>query len=140
MRVSIGSAVDRETDENKAVYRMGVIKNIDKGQRAYKLTHFKGLIETRLSVAIGKQVKNNIKITLVSNSRVTPHEFEHYRSEIEKARGYKMMTKKEASAQLERMVKAVQHKYTTVEIDAMVHKKLGKKRGIEEQGGTNRGE
>ena len=31
---------------------------------------------------------------MVSNSRIAPHEFEHYRAEIEKARGYKMLTKK----------------------------------------------
>lgn len=33
-----------------------MISNIDKGQRAYKLMHFNGLVEVRLSVAIGKQV------------------------------------------------------------------------------------
>ena len=94
VRVVIGSAPDRESDESKTIYRMGIIAKIEKGNRAYKMTHYKGQTEVRLSVAIGKQVKNNIKMTLVSNSRATAHEFAHYKTEIEKARGYKMLTKK----------------------------------------------
>ena len=94
MRVVIGSAPDRESDESKPIYRMGLIAKIEKGNRAYKMTHYKGQTEVRLSVAIGKQVKSNVKMTLVSNSRATAHEFAHYRAEIEKARGYKMLTKK----------------------------------------------
>ena len=94
VRVVIGSAPDRESDESKPIYRMGLIAKIEKGNRAYKMTHYKGQTEVRLSVAIGKQVKSNVKMTLVSNSRATAHEFAHYRAEIEKARGYKMLTKK----------------------------------------------
>ena len=94
VRVVIGSAPDRESDESKPIYRMGLISKIEKGNRSYKMTHYKGLTEVRLSVAIGKQVKNNIKITQASNSRATAHEFEQYKSEIGKARGYNMLTKK----------------------------------------------
>ena len=92
VRVVIGSVTDGE--ESKAVYRLGLISNAEKGSRSYKLTHFKGQTDMRLSVSIGKQTKNNVKLSLVSNSRPTPHEFETYKSEIEKARGYKMMSKK----------------------------------------------
>ena len=92
VRVVIGTVQDG--DDNKAVYRMGLISNVEKGSRAYKLTHFKGQTDMRLCVSIGKQVKNGIKMTLVSNSRPTNQEFEVYRSEIEKSRGYKMLTRK----------------------------------------------
>ena len=92
VRVVIGTVQDG--DENKAIYRMGLISNVEKGNRSYKLTHFKGQTDMRLSVSIGKQVKNGVKMTLISNSRPTPQEFETYRSDIEKARGYKMLTKK----------------------------------------------
>ena len=92
VRVVIGTVQDG--DENKAIYRMGLISNVEKGNRSYKLTHFKGQTDMRLSVSIGKQVKNSVKMTLISNSRPTPQEFETYRSDIEKARGYKMLTRK----------------------------------------------
>ena len=94
VRVVIGTAPATDSEENKPIYRMGVITNIEKGNRAYKMTHYKGLTEVRLSVAIGKQVKNSVKISLVSNSRCNSVEFEQYKTEIEKARGYTMLTKK----------------------------------------------
>jgi RNA polymerase-associated protein RTF1 len=92
VRVVIGTVQDG--DENKAVYRMGIISNVEKGNRQYKLTHFKGQTDMRLSVSIGKQVKNGIKMTLISNSRPTPQEFETYKSDLAKSRGYFMLTKK----------------------------------------------
>jgi Plus-3 domain len=92
VRVVIGTVTDGE--ESKPVYRLGQISNVEKGSRMYRLTHSKGQTDMRLSVSIGKATKNNIKLSLVSNSRPTPHEFETYRAEIEKARGYKMMSKK----------------------------------------------
>ena len=88
----IGTVTDGE--DSKPVYRLGLISNVEKGSRLYRLTHSKGQTDMRLSVSIGKQTKNNIKLSLVSNSRPTPHEFETYRGEIEKARGYKMMSMK----------------------------------------------
>ena len=92
VRVVIGTVQDG--DENKAVYRMGIISNVEKGNRQYKLTHFKGQTDMRLSVSIGKQIKNGIKMTLISNSRPTPQEFETYKSDLAKSRGYFMLTKK----------------------------------------------
>lgn len=122
VRVVIGNLADG--DNTKSVYRIGTISKVTKGGAKYKLSHYKAVTDYRLSVAIGKHIRS-IRMTVVSNSRATPHEFETYRSEIDKARGYKMLSSKEAASQLKRMLAAVTHQYTTKEIDAMVMLKHG---------------
>jgi hypothetical protein len=117
VRVLIGEIPsDEPNGKCEAIYRMGLINGIERGQRPYKLLDTDATTSIRLKVIIGKQIKHNVKITLTSNSRITENEFSIYKKDMDNTRGCKMLTKREASSKRTEMLATLKHKYTSTEI------------------------
>ena len=83
------------TDDKQAVYRMGEVRDITRGGRMYKITPKGGQsVDIRLHVAIGSDVKKGVKLSDISESRITEADFAQYAAKLSSQRGFRLLTKK----------------------------------------------
>jgi hypothetical protein len=81
--------------------------------------------DVRLDLAIGSSIRR-FRISLISNSRITEHEFHLFVARVEASSNGKLLTEKEAATNRKQLVEATQyHKYTNAEINQMILKSRG---------------
>ena len=106
---------------------MGEVKGLEKGGRAYKSQASHDTTTIRLTVAIGNHIKKGVKLTLVSESKISEGEFAKYKAHLESQRGYQLLTQNGAAKRRKDLVRTIKHNYTTEEIDAMIQRRSGYK-------------
>jgi hypothetical protein len=142
VRVFVG--VDRKRD-NQPAYRMAEVVSVDDDGAMYRITTTSaraGLggepvthtdhTSIRLTLAIGSNLKKNVKLTEISDKRIEEKEYHIYRSILADAglQSYKILTKKQVENRRETIVQATKHVYTDKEIKDMVRLKQGMNKAL----------
>lgn len=110
------------------VYAMAEIVAVKGGFKHYKVDN--KTTDVRLDLAIGASIRR-FRISLISNSRITEHEFKLYVARVEASPKGRLLTEKEAATKRKQLVEATQyHKYTNAEINQMILKSRGVNKAV----------